>query len=42
MTVWYQKCSTSITQIKWCLLYFDDETEEVPGSPSKKPAEPED
>lgn len=24
MTVWYQKCNTSITQIKWCLLYFDD------------------
>jgi hypothetical protein len=24
MTVWYQKCETSITQIKWCLLYFDD------------------
>ena len=24
MTVWYQKCQTSITQIKWCLLYFDD------------------
>ena len=24
MTVWYQKCATAITQIKWCLLYFDD------------------
>lgn len=30
MTVWYQKCKTAITQIKWCLLYFDDN--EAPGA----------
>jgi hypothetical protein len=24
LTVWYQKSSTAITAIKWCLLYFDE------------------
>lgn len=25
ITVWYQQCIVPITQIKWCLLYFDDQ-----------------
>lgn len=24
LTVWYQKCTTAITALKWCLLYFDE------------------
>lgn len=24
ITVWYQQTRYPITQIKWCLLYFDD------------------
>lgn len=26
ITVWFQKCTSPITQIKWCMLYFDDES----------------
>ena len=36
MTVWYQKCNTSITQIKWCLLYFDDNENPSADDQSKK------
>jgi hypothetical protein len=35
LTVWYQKCSTAITSLKWCLLYFDE------GEDSKKEGEKE-
>lgn len=38
MTVWYQKCKCSITQIKWCQLYFED-TAEKPAA--KKEGEPQ-
>ena len=27
MTVWYQHSDVPVTQIKWCLLYFDDSKE---------------
>ena len=25
MTIWYQKCKGTVTQIKWCQLYFDED-----------------
>ena len=27
MTIWYQKCKGTVTQIKWCQLYFDEGNE---------------
>jgi hypothetical protein len=34
LTIWYNVCKYAITQIKWCLLYFQDDSSS--SSPSKQ------
>ena len=36
LTIWYQACKYAITQIKWCLLYFQDDGTGSSSSPSKQ------
>jgi hypothetical protein len=36
MTVWYQKCKGTVTQIKWCQLYFDEGNEPEKAKEEKK------
>ena len=35
-TIWYNACSSAITQIKWCLLHFNDDGAKAKESPHKK------
>jgi hypothetical protein len=35
LTVWYHACKYAVTQIKWCLLYFQDDTSQQTSTKKK-------